>query len=338
MAPARANPEPLVSVILPVFNGQPFVAAAVISIVKQTYRNIELIIIDDGSTDGSSDVLHNFADADPRVRLVTHENRGLVASLNEGLELAKGKYIARMDADDISDPIRIERQVEYLETNPEVVLLGVRTFERRSSRWRHHISAGPKLWTWMLLFTNRIGHPGVMIRRETLDQHNLRYEQDFYFVEDYRLWCRLVQYGSADVLPQPLLFYRRHDSALSVVNASLQSERDRRVTRDFVLGRLGIDLTDVLNADKQAWLAALRQRIFTSARFESLPSADRSAIHRAYQEFSVSAGFPAFINYVRLVGPKAVMRRKLFGAGYLCRLLKNAIKPELYRKSRSVHV
>ncbi|MDD3381298.1 MAG: glycosyltransferase family 2 protein [Rugosibacter sp.] len=118
------NKPPLISVILPVYNAENYVAEAVESILNQTLRDFELILIDDGSIDGSLGIMKRYAAHDSRVVIVSRDNRGLVASLNEGINLARGQWIARMDADDISHPERFERQVEVLRNDPNLDLVG----------------------------------------------------------------------------------------------------------------------------------------------------------------------------------------------------------------------
>ena len=115
---------PLVSVLLPVYNAEPYLAAALESILKQDYRRLEIIAIDDGSRDRSLEIMRRYQQADDRITIVSRENRGLIATLNEGLTLAKGDLIARMDADDISYPWRLSRQVSLFQRQPELALCG----------------------------------------------------------------------------------------------------------------------------------------------------------------------------------------------------------------------
>src|SRR4051812_12237605 len=116
--------KPQVSILMPVYNARPYIAAAVESILSQTFTDWECIIIDDGSTDGSLEILQSFAQRDKRIVLISRPNRGLVATLNEGLEHVHGEYVMRMDADDLSRPERMEQQVAYLRAHPEIVAVG----------------------------------------------------------------------------------------------------------------------------------------------------------------------------------------------------------------------
>src|ERR1700680_111125 len=113
-----------VSVVMSVFNGERFVSEAIESILHQTFHDFEFIIINDGSTDGTADILSRYQNSDPRVAVHDQQKKGLVQSLNTGCGLARGRYIARMDADDIAFPERLERQINYLEQNPDIALIG----------------------------------------------------------------------------------------------------------------------------------------------------------------------------------------------------------------------
>lgn len=293
---------PVVSVILPAFNAGPFVEAAVRSILVQTFRDFELILVDDGSTDGTGDILRRLAGEDSRIRLVQRENRGLVASLNEGLALARGKYIARMDADDISAPTRFERQVAYLEANHDVVLVGVRVWSMPSERWRGRVISGRREVSWGLYFYCDVAHPGVMFRADIARIHGLRYDPEYDWAEDYRLWFEVAGYGFLDNLPQPLLFYRRHPGAVSRVHAERQQTLTRRLQAMQFQRRFGVDLADVLTAEPYVWAMAVRDRLFASPAYAGVAADDRAAIHAAFQWWSARFGFRFAVGYVRRCG------------------------------------
>ena len=127
--------KPNVSVVMPVFNGEAFVKEALESILNQSFKQFEIVVINDGSTDKTQEIVTRLASKDARIRLINHpKNSGLIPCLNEGLELAQGNYIARMDADDIAHPIRLQRQFEFLESNPQVIVCGsyIRLFGEKS--------------------------------------------------------------------------------------------------------------------------------------------------------------------------------------------------------------
>ncbi len=204
---------PIVSVLLPVYNGQPYLEKAVQSILGQTFEDFEFIIINDGSADGSKAVLERFADRDDRIRLVHQENQGLVPSLNRGLSMAKGRYIARMDADDISLPERLEHQVQFLDSNPEVGVVGTQHVWIGADgevTHRPSLPTDPSFIAWRLLFVTCIVHPSVLARRSLLRRLE-GYAEWAEYGEDYELWTRAVLESKFANLPQILLKYRRWD-------------------------------------------------------------------------------------------------------------------------------
>ncbi|RMD80520.1 MAG: glycosyltransferase, partial [Chloroflexi bacterium] len=200
--------SPLVSVLMPVFNAERYVAEAIESILRQSFQDFEFIIIDDGSTDGSLDILKRYAARDPRIRLVSRENRGLVATLNEGIELARGQWVARMDADDIALPERLALQVRHLEaTKADFCGGAVACFGDWRALWRYPLTH--EACEVRLLFGVPFAHPTVMGRREVFDR--LRYQPEFVFAEDYDLWQRAWAAGYRLVnVPEIVLRYRVH--------------------------------------------------------------------------------------------------------------------------------
>lgn len=198
-----------ISVIMPVFNGQAYLASSISSILHQTWQHWELIIIDDGSTDSSVDIINRQTDS--RIRLVQNQRRkGVAGALNTGLDLATGKYIARMDADDISHPERLTRQLTFLEDNPDISICGC---------WVNYFGTTHGLWSYplndenakaKLLFSPPFAHPTVLMKAEVFAD-GTRYDEECGYVEDYELWVRLMNRYRFANLPTPLLDYRLHD-------------------------------------------------------------------------------------------------------------------------------
>lgn len=218
--------DPTVSVVLSVYNGRPYLEEAVKSILDQTLSDFEFIIVNDGSTDGTREVLDRFADRDERIRCVHQENRGLIASLNRGLDMARGEYIARMDADDIAHPERLQAQVRFLEANPDVGVLGTqveRIDETGNPDGKWEFPTDPDQVAWRLLFGTCLCHPSVMMRA-SLVQDLGGYVTWATHGEDYELWTRALLKSQLANLPETLLKYRRHEETVSEQNRETQFE------------------------------------------------------------------------------------------------------------------
>ncbi len=236
---------PKISVILSVYNGERFIKEAVGSILDQTFSDFEFIIVDDGSTDGTAEVLDAFSD--PRiVRLKNEKNISLVKSLNRGLGVARGELIARMDADDISYPQRFERQVRFLEENPEVGVLGthVKHVDARSK----FISvleppATHELIYWKMLFSCAIVHPSVMMRRDLVNRAG-GYNPSFIHVEDTELWSRLVGLTRFANLQEVLHVRRLHGRSIMSTQSDVQYRSGTVIRKRLFSGVLNREVPD----------------------------------------------------------------------------------------------
>lgn len=213
---------PIITVLLPLYNAASYLDEALDSILAQSWTDFELLVIDDGSTDGSLEKITARTDARIRVELLPR-NQGVVAALNRGLELARGAYIARMDADDIALPDRLAHQLAYMEKHPEVGALGT-DFESfggpSSESWVRYFDA--ENLHIALLFENPICHPTVMLRRSTLSALGLKYPGDFPHAEEYALWMRISARSRLANLPERLLRYRVHGKQISRLKSAEQ--------------------------------------------------------------------------------------------------------------------
>ncbi|MBI51977.1 MAG: glycosyltransferase [Chloroflexi bacterium] len=205
--------EPIVSVILVAFNEDVrLLKRSINSITQQTLKNIELIIVDDSTEQKTVDIINQISSMDHRIKVLrTEEKKIFSQALNLGLEKAKGKFIARMDPDDISHPIRLESQVDFLENNPRYSIVGsaIQIIDENgleiSSRKYPKSSSALKLWS---IFRNPLAHPTVMMRRGIIDEGFL-YDEDFSKAEDLELWLRLMNNNHKIYnLEQFLLSYR----------------------------------------------------------------------------------------------------------------------------------
>jgi glycosyltransferase involved in cell wall biosynthesis len=209
-----------VSVLMPAFNAAPTLAEAVESILRQTWRDFELIVVDDASTDETAAMLRAYAKQDDRIVLLHNEsNQGYTVALNRGLALARGRYIARQDADDISLPERLARQVEYLEAHPAVGVLATAIAllsgagEVRRERYFDKLLTNEALQHELLVFYC-IGHGSVMMRTACLRQVG-GYDPAMEPAEDHDLWLRLAEVTELAALPDPLYQYRTHAASVS---------------------------------------------------------------------------------------------------------------------------
>jgi glycosyltransferase involved in cell wall biosynthesis len=209
---------PLISILLPVYNGEKYIHEAISSILMQTFEDWELIIINDGSNDESEPVILSFEDK--RIRYYNHKNMGLARTLNKGISLARGKYIARQDQDDISLPTRLGKQVSFFEANPHSVLLGTRANileeDKRTARMQLHPLSDAEIKLG-LLFDNFFVHSSVMINKDLLLKVG-GYSEDpsRQPPEDYELWSRIMRLGHQLAnLSEPLLLYREVHSSMS---------------------------------------------------------------------------------------------------------------------------
>lgn len=216
--------NPTISVLMPVFNCEPYIAESVSSILSQTFEDFELIIIDDASTDKTVEVIESFKDS--RIQLIRKpHNSGYTNSLNMGLRIAGGKYIARMDGDDISYPDRFRKQLDFFQENPEVIVCGTNYRFMKTGVVNHHPS-NPEEVKVDLLSGCYVAHPTVMFKREVLTMNSIEYNPEYEPAEDYNLWVELSQYGLIGNLSEVLLDYRTHDRQVS----NVYSERQQRYT------------------------------------------------------------------------------------------------------------
>ncbi len=210
--------KPLISVVMPVYNAEKYLRDSVESILEQTYKNFEFIIIDDGSTDKSAAIIKSYKD--PRIIFKSRKNKGQTATLNEGMMLATGEYLARQDADDISASERFEKQIQFLTNNPEVALLGTNY---------NVVNEGGELWFTTSLFTdsndlkkalvfsNQLGHGTVMIKKDILQEVGV-YDESINISQDYDLWSRISHKYHVANLKEPLYIWRYYAESLSTGN------------------------------------------------------------------------------------------------------------------------
>lgn len=248
------NEKILISVIMPVYNTEEaMLREAIESILNQSYRNFEFIIINDASDENTTAIIDTYKDK--RIHhIINEKNLGITKSLNRGLDLVTGKYIARMDSDDISLPQRFERQLEYMEKNRNVAVLGsVAQIIGEDTVIFHRYSEDYEVMRIRLSFSNvGVIHPTAFLRREMVGK--LRYDEGILKGQDYEFWTRCIECGELKVLPEILLKYRIHTNQISVKSNAKQAEYT-----DVIRLRMLEHVGHFTDKEKQLYLALCKQ-------------------------------------------------------------------------------
>jgi glycosyltransferase involved in cell wall biosynthesis len=232
---------PRITVLMPVFNGETYLYESISSLLNQSFSDFEFLIVNDGSWDRSRQIIESFHD--PRIRVLHHEvNQGLITCLNEGIRVAEGEFIARMDADDISLPDRLRVQLEFMEKNTHIGVCGAGVQVLGTNDiWRMPVNAEEV--KCFLMFRCCLAHPTVMIRKRILDDTGIRYNANYIHAEDYHMWTELMMHTNLVNLPDVLLLYRLHESQVSRQYREQQSNKAWEIQLNQ-LDRLGLHPTE----------------------------------------------------------------------------------------------
>jgi GT2 family glycosyltransferase len=238
--PFHRTHDPLISIVMPVYNAEKYVARAVASIIEQTSRDWELICINDGSTDRSRQILEWFAQQDNRIRVVNQANVGIVGALNGGCAIAQAPLICRMDADDIALPDRLQMQSQHMRRHPECTAVGGAIVEIDADDEPLNVSRLPAEHAAIVdnLLHRRTGlfHPTTLIRAEALEAVG-GYRRKYQWIEDHDLWLRLAQRGNLANLHAPVLCYRQHAASVCWQRATQQRELMNDLLREAYAAR-----------------------------------------------------------------------------------------------------
>ncbi|TMK71184.1 MAG: glycosyltransferase [Actinobacteria bacterium] len=300
---------PLVSVLLAVHDDARFVRTAVESVLRQTLRDLELVVIDDASTDDTPDAL--AAVRDSRVHVERNDRQlGLAASLNRGLDRASGRYLARLDADDVAMPERLALQVARMQREPRVAVVGSAVLDLdeggRPGRL-HRMPAGALAVRWQALFSSPFFHPTVLVDREVLERHWLRYDPALLESEDYDLWARLLEHADGDNLTEPLVLKRIHPGQATLRRGDLQ----RSFQRDVALREIGKLTPDA----EGAWRFGVGEKVRPDAflgllrRFEERHGVDRGVRDAAARRLARAGHVATAIRLSPTVFGRAAARR-----------------------------
>jgi len=303
--------KPKVSVVMSVYNGGDYLSSALQSILDQSFSDFEFVIINDGSTDGSLTTLKKFAKKDKRINLIDQANAGLVASLNRGIEVARGQYIARQDADDKSNPSRLAKQVEFLDGHPLVVAVGsnISVMDESGKIIHQHavLLQNPELQQ-ELLVRSPFAHGSVMFRRQVALKVGL-YDGSTWPAEDYDFWLRLSVHGRLANLDEALYIYREHSKSISEQNTDLQNDKSEEVRARAWQQRARLASSGKINlaSYKDLVMGQVRiQRILANQLWITKKAASRGQLIFAFKVLFRLTSNP--LAYKKLAG---VLKRKL---------------------------
>lgn len=225
---------PIVSVIMPVYNAEKYLEQTINSILNQTFVEFEFLIIDDGSTDKSLQIIYSFDD--PRIKVYKNDkNIGYVQTLNKLLELSKGEFIARQDNDDISLPNRIEKQVHFLNNNQEIGICGTNAFIFGNKKKKTMLPICDAEIRAYMIFNNPFCHPTIMFRKSIFDELGVaKYDESLSPAEDYAMWFEISKKTKLANLPEPLLRYRWHSNNTSQLKKNIQIEKANIIRRNIL--------------------------------------------------------------------------------------------------------
>lgn len=234
-----------VSVVMPVYNGEKYLRQAIDSILNQSFSDFEFIIINDCSTDATEQIIKSYDDK--RIVYVKNDNNiGVAESLNRGFDIAKGEYIARMDADDISLPQRFEKQIEFMDKHNEYGLCGcdIIKFDDNGNEKQFIYSHSDDEIKVDLLFDSPLPHPGIMIRRTVDETIDLHYDREYEKAEDFELWTRMAEKVRFYNIPEFLLKYREHNLQVSNACNEQQVESCKKIRYNNLIGAVGRSLAN----------------------------------------------------------------------------------------------
>lgn len=304
------NRSPLVSVVMPTYNRIGLLPRAIDSILNQTYDKFEFIIVDDGSNDGTKDLLKTYASSDPRIKILTNEkNMGISYSRNRGTDAAKGKYIAIMDSDDYSEPTRLEKHVNYLEQHDDVVALNALYYEMGKEGNGYNNWVPPHRFDFIFHFKNYFTNIAVF-RSDFVRKHNIRYNEKMISSEDYDFWAQIfMKGGKLRMLNEQLIRLRRHQSNSKEYYDEIKS--NARIISNNLLRHFGVNEPEKLSTDCERMAAMIEvnnqtQKLdgYTISLFYN-----RSCKNYSTPENGLYLKHDDFVDYLRPTSEKNVYER-----------------------------
>lgn len=294
---------------MPAYNCEDTIVEAIESIINQTYDDFEFIIINDGSTDKTLEKINQFCDR--RIKIINNEhNLGIIKTLNIGLNIALGKYIARMDSDDISMPNRLEKQIEYLENHKDIILLGTGRLifgEGIKSNQQSYPESDEDIRAYAFL-ANPFIHPALMFRRTVIDS-GIVYKEAYKYIEDYKFILDVMSLGKVHNLPEILIKYRLSLQQISHVNQFEQQKRNRQLrieATNIFLQKYNIAISDELDNDFLKLWSSLKIESSDKKIINAITlsiAASKNIHHGLYKYLSIciSQRFFSLSNFIRLL-------------------------------------
>ena len=319
---------------MPVYNGEKYLSEAIESILNQTFKDFEFLIINDGSTDSSREIILSYDDY--RIKLIENDNNiGLTKSLNKGIDIACGKYIARMDADDISMPERLEKQVDFMENHEDIAVCGswfsvIDDKGNILSEVKTQINH--EFLFFELFFKNPIGHATTIMRKSVIE-HTGRYDPDYVVTQDYYLWFRIIESGyKIHNIDRVLIYYRKHENMVSLVENNLQEVNAQKVIKALIQKMLFLNIYNVEIIRKPITHGIYISNISSFIEFYKF---FKILIIKFKSEFQVSNDLSLFMyNWLTMYEERIVLKRIFFSIVkiYCFRNLKKYLR-DPYAKS-----
>ncbi|MDY0563394.1 glycosyltransferase family 2 protein [Pasteurella multocida] len=248
--------QPLVSVLICAYNADKYIEECIDAILNQTYKNLEIVVVNDGSTDTTLSKLHYFAEKDPRIKIINNEeNKGFIVSLNIGISSINGDYLARTDADDITKPEWIEKILGYMLSHPQIIAMGsyltilsedgngsnLANYYEHGDEWRNPLSHREIVEA--MLFRNPIHNNSMIVKSTVFREHGLRFDPAYQHTEDYQFWLEVSRLGELANYPESLVYYRLHNTQTSSLHnkyQNLMAKKIRKRAINYYLQDLGI--------------------------------------------------------------------------------------------------
>ncbi|RNC63283.1 glycosyltransferase family 2 protein [Proteiniphilum sp. X52] len=226
-------PAPVISVLIPLYNSAAFIRETIDSVLAQTFSDFELLLMDDGSSDDTADIVRTYKDPRIRYERCPHD---FVGTFNRGVDIARGKYVALLDHDDMMVPRRLQMQYDFMESRPDIVACGgiMRTFGKISIDWVPVLEYDRIILEYLRRRTGPVFNPTCFFRKEVIDKYNIRYRRGYHFAVDTKFWTDVVKIGKIENMPEILVWYRTSDTQTSRVTLPESFKSSHVIYQEFI--------------------------------------------------------------------------------------------------------